>query len=291
METFSNAIIGIVDQLSPSIVRVDARRGYALSGLAWSEDLIVTTNRAVENDSIHIGLEDGSSTEASLIGRDPRVDLAVLRVNSKLKPAKQLETNGLKVGQILLRMGRPRDMIRVTMGVLSMLEPEWRSHSGGRFERLIATDAATFRGFSGGPLVTLAGKVVGLSSAALNRSGDAIIPLGTIEGTVKDLLEHGRIRKPYLGISGQSATLPPEVSETLKQRSGLLILSVETDSPAARAKLVMGDTILSFNDEPVYHPASLQAQLDETLVGKTVNMKILRGGQLQTITATIGERS
>ena len=208
METLSNIVTETVEALSHSLVSVHGRRSYPLSGAVWSDGVIVTTGRAVERDDLHVGLPDGETVEAELIGRAPDADLAALRLTSgTLKTPAWIQADTLKVGQIMLRLGRPRGAVRVTMGVLSGLEP-WRSRTGVRLDTAIMTDAATFRGFSGGVLATLTGELVGVNTAALSRSGDTVIPTTTIDRTVRELLEHGRVRRGYLGVSGQPVKLP-----------------------------------------------------------------------------------
>jgi S1-C subfamily serine protease len=188
-----------------------------------------------------------------------------------------------------LRVGRP-EALRATLGIISSLGGEWRTGWGGRIDNAIYTDADTFSGFSGGALLTLSGRVAGINTAALNRSGNAVIPTATIKRVVGVLLEHGQIRRGYLGISTQSVKLPEAMRESLKQKAGLLVISVEENSPAAKSGLALGDTIVHFNNQAVYRPEHLMSLLDETTVGKGVSVKIARGGQLHDMTVEVGER-
>ncbi len=280
--------VKVIEQISESIVQIQGRRGYPLSGVVWSNDLVVTTNRAVESDEdIHIKLADGSTHTASLVGRDPRTDLALLRVNGKLTAATWKTTEGLKIGQWLLRVARPNGL-RATHGILGYLGSAWHTGMGGRIDEAIYTDANTFTGFSGGAVVTTNADVIGINSAALNHSGNAIIPTSTIKRVVEAVLEHGYVKRGYLGISTQPVKLPEDVlSKTKGQRRGLLIIAVEPDSPAHKAGLTLGDTLVQFNGHPLEHPNDLIASLT---VGQTVTVKILRGGNLQDMTVTVGEK-
>ena len=288
--------VEMLETVSRSVVTVDGRRGYALSGVIYGVDLVVTTSRAVEEEAVQVGTADGRTLSATLVGHDPATDLALLRLDGTevegagLEPATWAETDALKVGQTVYRVGRPGDTLRATKGILGGIGGAWHTAWGGRLDARIYTDAATFRGFSGGPLVTLNGEVLGLNTAALNRAGDATIPSATVKRVVGALLEHGRVRRGYLGLGGQSVRLPAELRERLEQRAGLMVVSVEPEGPAAGAGLVLGDVLLKFGSAAVYRPGDLLAGLDETQVGKTVEVELLRGGEVQTLNVTVGER-
>jgi serine protease DegQ len=275
----------VISQVSDSIVQVHGRRGYPLSGVVWSENTIITTNRAAEKDeNIKIKLADGGTREVSLVGRDPRTDLAVLKSERQLKAATWKTSESLKVGQWLLRVARPNS-IRATHGILGYLGDAWHTMTGGKIDEAIYTDANTFTGFSGGPVVTTSSEVIGISSAALNQSGNAVIPSSTIKRVAEAILEHGYVKRGYLGISTQPVRLPDGLG--LEQRRGLIITAVEANSPATNAGFVLGDTLVHFDGQSVEHPAVLASSLT---VGKNVTVKILRGGQLHDMNVTVGER-
>jgi S1-C subfamily serine protease len=275
----------VISQVSDSIVQVHGRRGYPLSGVVWSENIVITTSRAVERDeNLKIKLADGNMREVTLVGRDPRTDLAVLKTERQLKAATWKTTESLKVGQWLLRVARPNG-IKATHGILGYLGDAWHTMTGGKIDEAIYTDANTFTGFSGGPVVTTSGEVIGISSAALNQSGNAVIPTSTIKRVAEAILEHGYVKRGYLGISTQSVRLPENLG--LEQRRGLMIIAVEENSPAAKAGLALGDTLISFDGHAVEHPAVLASSLT---MGQSVTVKILRGGQLHDMSVTVGER-
>ena len=290
MDTFSDTLSGMVDSLGQSLVSVYGRRRYPLTGTVWSEDIIVTTSRAVERtDDIHVGLPNGEVVEAELVGRAPNIDLAALRLSSDaLITPTWISTDTLKVGQVMLRLGRSETSLRVTMGVLSGLEP-WRSRSNVNLGTCIITDADTFRGFSGGVLATLGGESVGVGTAALSRGGDALIPTTSIERTVKELLEHGRIRQGYLGVSGQPVRLPEGLRRDLEQRAGLLVMSVESGSPAEQAGLTLGDVILSLNGAKVARSDGLLEELSGERIGEPLILSVIRSGEVKTFTVTVAE--
>jgi S1-C subfamily serine protease len=287
-EEFMDDFTKVLEHISPSIVEVNGRRGYSLSGVVWSENIIVTTNRAVERDeNIQITLSDGSTHAATLVGRDPRTDLAILKVEGKLKTASWKDTKGLKIGQWLLRVGRP-DGLRATHGILSYLSGVWRTAWGGRIDEAIHTDADTFTGFSGGAVITASGDLIGINTAALNRRGDAVIPTSTVKRVVASILEHGHVRRGYLGISTQAVKLPESLK--LEQQVGLLIVSVEENSPAATSGLALGDVIIHFDGQAIQNPGELMSSLENAPVKQPISIKILRGGQLQDMKVEVGER-
>ena len=292
MDAQANTFVSAIEKIGPSVVRVSARRSYDLSGVVWAEDVVVTTSRAVEREEdIHVTLADGRTVAATLQGRDPGTDLAVLRATTEgLSVPEWADADALKVGQFALIVGRPGESVQATSGIVSALGGEWRTRAGGRIDHFLQTDANTFPGFSGGPLVNLEGSILGINSSALMRGGSVTLPASTVRRVVGALLEHGGMRRGYLGLGGQPVRLPENLSDTLGKRAGLLITSVAPESPAADAGLVLGDTLVLFDGESVHQPAHLLALLDETRIGRAVPVTLVRGGEVQELTVTVGER-
>lgn len=297
----SNVLIGVSNDLAEivgttglAVIRVDARRRLPASGVLWSsEGLIVTAHHVVHTDeNISVGLPDGQTTAAKLVGRDPTTDLAVLRVPiSGLTPPTWAGADRLQVGHLVLALGRPTDTIQATLGIISALGGGWRTRGGGQVDHYLQTDVVMYPGFSGGPLVNAAGHVIGISTSALRRGTSLAVPTATVRRVVEDLVAHGQVRRAYLGVGIQPARLPAMLAEQLEQETGLLLVSVEPDSPAARAGLFMGDTLVTFDDQPVRHHDDLLSLLTGDRVGATVAVRFVRGGQLQDLTVVIGEQS
>jgi S1-C subfamily serine protease len=288
----SNDLASAVLACGNAVVRVEARRRLAASGFVWSrEGLIITAHHVIEQDeNIRIGLPSGDAIPATLVGRDPTTDLALLRVQGvSLAPPDWVEAQSVRVGHLVLALGRPGRSVQATSGIVSALGESWRTPTGGRVDQYVQPDLSMYPGFSGGPLVAATGRIIGLNTTALLRGMTLTIPVSTIRRVVEALLAHGKIKRGHLGVGIQPARLPAAVANQLGQEAGLLVTSVEPESPAERAALLLGDTIVDLAGEPVRYPDDLLAILSGDRIGTTVPVRVLRGGRLQELTATIGE--
>ncbi len=294
LQDLSESLAASLETLSPSLVGVHARRRYDVSGTVWTDDTLVTTHHTTEYDEditvrLHADTRGGETRSASLIGRDPTTDLALLKVEGgNLSVPTWKGGEGLRVGQLVLMAGRRGGNVRASLGIASALGEPWHTRSGGHVARDLRTDAQPFRGFSGGPLVSASGEVLGVNTSAFSRQGSVTIPTETVERVAKTLLEHGRMRRPYLGVGVQSVRLPESYGE---QRTGLLLTSVAPESSGATAGLVLGDTLLELNSTPLRHFDDLQAAMREDLIDQEVTFKVLRGGEVKEVGVTLSERS
>ena len=290
----SAALATAVSQADSGIVRVEGRRRLGATGIVWSaEGLILTANHVVRQDEgLTVGLPDGSRVAASLVGRDPSTDLAVLKAEaSGLTPLTEGNKQELGVGNLVLALGRPGRTVQATLGIVSALGEGWRTRLGGQIDRYLQTDVVMYPGFSGGPLVDAAGQLIGLNTSALGRGVSLTIPTPTLARVADALQAHGRVQRGYLGVSTQRVHLPDELKAELEQKRGLLVVSVEKDSPAAKAGLTMGDTLVSFADNAVQSHDDLLALLAGDVVGTAVPAKFVRGGQVHTTEITVAARS
>jgi len=291
--TVSKAAAAVVAQAGQSVVRVDARRRHPASGIVWSADgLILTAHHVVRREGeIRVGLPDGSELPATLVGRDPSTDLALLRVEAAgLTAAQWRDEDGLGVGELVLALGRPGQSVQASLGVISALGGAWRSLGGGKVSHYIRPDLVMYPGFSGGPLVDGDGKVIGLATSALTHEGGIALSAATVQPVVETLLAHGRMRRGYLGVGVQPAKLPAPVAASLERGTGVLLNSVETDSPAAAAGLLVGDILVALDGATIERPEDLTLLLHGSQVGETVVAQIVRGGTLTDISVTVGER-
>ena len=289
----SEAMVAAVSKAGVSTVTVDARRRLAASGIAYAPDLILTANHVVERDEdINVLLPEGNKLLAQVAGRDPGSDLALLRLETSAATA-QPAPGEASVGQLVLALGRPNtEGIQASLGVISAVGGPVRTGRGGLLESYLRTDAIPYPGFSGGPLVDSAGRVLGLNTSGLARGASLAIPVSLAWQIAETLEVHGRVRRGYLGIRSQPVEIPPAQQKALgrDQASGLLIISVEDSSPAESGGLLVGDIILAIAEHLVTGPDELFATLVGEAVGTPTTVEILRGGVPQKITITIGER-
>ena len=293
LKNLSEDLAATVAEAGPAVVRVEGRRRLSASGIVWSaEGVIVTAHHVLESDeNISVGLPDGKSVPATLVGRDPTTDLAVLRAGTGgLGTPAWAELDGLQVGHLVLGLGRPRQTVMATLGIVGALGEGWRTPAGGRVDRYLQTDVTMYPGFSGGPLVDASGRVLGVNTSALLRGITITVPTSTVRRVVDTLLAEGRIRRGYLGVGAQPVRLPSALSSQVGQETVLLLASIESSSPAEKGGLLIGDSIVALDGQPVRHLDDLLALLSGERIGKSVPVRILRGGQVQELKVVVGER-
>ena len=288
----SEDLAAVVAQVEPAVVQVEGRRRMAASGIVWSADgVIVTAHHVLESDEEkRVGLPDGRSIAASVVGRDPQTDLAVLRADTGgLAAPSWRDAAGLHVGHIVLALGRPGKTVRATLGVVSALGGAWISPAGGKIEPYLQTDVLMYPGFSGGPLVNASGDVLGLNTSAILRGISITVPTLTVRSVVDTILAHGRVQRGYLGVGTQPVRLPAATAQKQGQETAVLLVSVASGSPADKAGLLLGDTVLALGGEQVRTLDDLRTRLSATAVGAKTQVKVLRGGEVRDIGVTIGE--
>jgi serine protease DegQ len=294
LAALSNDLASAVERIAPSVVYVDGGPRRDASGLVWDEHTIVTVDHAIERDEeIEVYLEGGSRIRAALAGRDPSTDLALLRTEASLAPAPHADFAALKIGHIVLAVGRDEDARPgASLGVVSALDGPWRTWRCGEVDRFLRPDLTMYSGFSGGPLIDAAGDVLGLNTWGLSRRTALTIPLSTVERVVTQLLSGGRIRRGYLGVAMQQVRLSQALraAHKLEQDGAVIVVDVAADGPAERAGLLMGDVILSIGTQAVEDSDDLQYALGPASVGTVQALRILRGGALHDVGITVGER-
>ena len=292
----SEALADAVERGARSTVQVNGRNRVPASGVVWTADgAIVTTDHVLErDDEITVGLPDGSEVAATLAGRDPGSDLAVLRIEaSGLVAAEQAPAGETRVGQLVLALGRPSaGGPQASFGAVSAIGGAWRTFRGGRVDGYLRPDVTFYPGFSGGPLIDARGRVAGINSSQLRRGAGLTIPSAAVDEIATALLEQGRIRRGYLGVASQPVHLPEALAAKLDgQDSGLLIVSVEDGSPAGAAGLLLGDILVRIEGTRLDDHGELQAALGADRVGSATPLTVLRGGEVLEVSVTIGERS
>ncbi len=256
--------------------------------------LIVTNNHVVEGaEAIEVRFQDSTILKAELVGRDPKTDLAVLRV----KPKRPLpivgfgDSDHLRIGEWVMAIGNPFGLGgSVSLGIVSARN---RDINAGPYDDYIQTDAAINKGNSGGPLFDLKGNVVGINTAIFSPSGGSVgigfsVPANTAKGVVAQLIKYGETRRGWLGVKIQSVT--DDIAETMGmvQPRGALIADVTKTGPAEKAGIEAGDVVVEFDGKPVNQMRDLPRIVAETEIGRQVTVKVLRKGKEVTVTAEVG---
>ena len=293
LAALSAELAGVVARVGPSVVRVDDGSRLTATGLLWSEDgVVLTTSHGVErDDDLAVELADGTRRPATLVGRDPETDLAVLRVPAGgLSPVTQADPDAVRVGQLVLALGRPGESgLSATLGIISAKQD---AQDGGRPEYILHTDAILYPGFSGGPLVNVSGEVVGLTNLGFGRGMGFALGLPILTHVAEALLAGGGVRRGYLGVSTQSVPLPSSLQTSLglSQERGLLVVQVESGGPADAAGLSLGDILLGLGGTALDDVDDLRRHLRGLTSGQAVTLSLARGGAAHSLTVTLGAR-
>ena len=291
----SDDLANAVERAGRATVAVRARRNVAAGGVIWKSGVVITADHVIEQeDDITVILADGKEVKATLAGRDPGTDIAVLRLqNTDLPTAEVGDSAALRPGHLVLAVARPGGAgLAASVGIISAVGGGWRTFRGGQIDALIRADLTLYPGFSGGPLVDALGRVVGINTSGLSRGMPLTIPTITVTRVAEALLSTGHISRGYLGVGLQPVRLPADLTTRLElaQQGGLMVVSVEDNGPAASAGVLLGDILVAIGEKAVDDTSDVQLFLDPGSVGKPTTAKMIRGGALQTLTITVGER-
>jgi S1-C subfamily serine protease len=289
LQTLSSAIEQVAERVSPSVVSIGSE-GRNGSGIAWDEKgHIVTAYHVVRGmDEVEVSLESGKTLVAKVIASDRRSDIALLKVEEGLTPVSRGDSESLRVGQFVLALANPfATKASATSGIITGVRRDIGGWWGMDIQGAIVTDARVNPGYSGGPLVDASGKMVGMNVAWIASRGIAV-PIQTISKAVERLAIGKPVGRAYLGIVSNPVELPKEVAGLAKQESGLIILSVESESPAKKAGLTLGDVLVGFDGKPIGGFRDLTGVLTEEVIGKASKVQVLRGGKLEELSVTPG---
>ncbi len=293
----SNASAAAVDRAARSVVAVDGRDRFGASGVLWRDGVVVAASDAVErDDDLAVTLPDGQRAAATLAGRDPTTDVAVLRIESG-KGAAIAETGdaaSLRPGHFAFAVGRRGDRAAETvasLGIVATSGGAWRSLRGGVIDRRINMDLRLDPVAEGGALVDAGGKILGIVVPGPRRRVLAI-PAATVERVMDQLLVKGRIPQGYLGLGMQRVRLDAAVAQKLSppRRSALIVVNVDPESPAGRAKLLLGDLVTGWGGAAVTHVRDVMERLGPESVGTTVELELVRAGAVIRTKVAIDER-
>ncbi|MDA4112452.1 MAG: S1C family serine protease [Thaumarchaeota archaeon] len=291
LETFSSAIEQVAESVSPSVVSVssDGRNG---TGIVWDDEgHIVTAYHVVQGlEEVEVGSDSGETFTAKVVGQDKSSDLALLKIEGKLRPIAKGDSESLRVGQFVLALANPyATKASATSGIITGVKRNIGGWWGVGIDDAIVTDARVNPGYSGGPLVDASGRMVGLNIAYMSSRGIAV-PIQKVSATVQKLASGKVVGRAYLGIVTNPIPIPEDVAKMpeVAQEYGLLVLSVEAGSAAKAAGLVFGDVLLGLEDKPVTGFRDLTRLLTEEKIGKALKLKVLRGGRVEALSVTPG---
>lgn len=293
LQAVSDGLISVVKKAGASVVSIHARRRIPSSGVIWRNGVVVSADHTIRrDDDITISCPDGTRAPATLAGRDGATDLAVLKIGVADLPPVELNDVNLSVGQLVLAVGRA-DQLSASLGVIGSLAGPWRTWQGGRIDQLIRSDVSIFDGFSGGPLVDMQGRVIGINTSGLWRNSAVTVPAATVDRVAKELNEKGRVERGYLGVGLQTVRIPDSMLKGLGKeagRAGLVIVNVESGSPAERAGMLLGDVLIELGGAPVADPGDVQEVLGRERVGRPLSASVIRAGAVSELTLTVGGR-
>lgn len=295
LSELSSQLAAAVESAGRSIVAIHARRRIPSSGIIWRDGVIVSASHTVRSEGeISVTLADGESVKATIAGRDSATDLIVLRVkgNSAVKAAPRADASALRVGSLVLAVGRPGRDVSASFGIISAVGEGWRTWQGARIDRVLRLDLAVYDGFSGGPLVDASGGVLAINNSALARGTPLALPAVAVDRVVDELLERGHVRRPFIGIAVQPVALSAALTKQhqISGDRGLLIVSIGDNSPAEQGGVLIGDVLLEAGAQRLSRPDDLLDALSETAQAAAVNLKVLRGGAMKTLSITPGDR-
>ncbi len=292
IEQLNHEFSEIVARVSKSIVSISGRR-TAASGIAWSTDLIIAPAHSLHRGSQYeVITSEGETLTATLAGREPSLDIAILKTKPSPPEVEKSLNEPLKSGELAISLGRARGgRVLSALTMLSISETTYRNWRGGTFDRFIRTDIFPFPGFSGSALVLANGKVAGMNTAAFSRHFGMTVPASVIDRLVQKFSTHGSIGRPYLGLMMQPVRLPEKLSAQSGTEWGWLVTGTEKGSPAETAGLLLGDVVVRLNEKNVNSMETLSEWLSEFKIGSTLNVGLLRGGQSVAVSLNVGERA
>jgi S1-C subfamily serine protease len=292
----SNALAQATERAAANVVAVHAEARGSASGVVWRTGIIVTAEHALRRDEeIHATLPDGRVVPATLAGRDPSTDLAVLKCPEASAAVPGLgDATSLKPGSLTLVVGRTRASGPVAaLGVVSLVAPERRTWTGAALAPYIRLDVGLQPTAIGGAVVDAQGRTVGIATPRFARFGAIAIPAPSVDRVVDTLLKKGHIPQGYLGVGLQPVRLPDALRQSLQrsEKTAAIVLEVEPESPAHKAGIVIGDILIALAGHPIARLEDVHSQLHGEAIGKPLALKFVRGGATQEVNIVVGERT
>lgn len=294
LQMISNSLSDIVSEISNSVVAIQNPSRFVGSGVIWRDNIVVTAAHLLKQEKeVVLIYPDGNSYPAELVGIDPGIDLAVLKTAAQTLAVPSIRSeNHLKPGQLVTAVGRGGDAsIGACWGIVSNVSGEWQSWSGSTVEHYIELDMRLSRGFSGSPLVSVDGEVLGIVTSGFNHRKTLTIPSITINRMLGPLMEKGRISRGFMGVGLYPVRLPEKISSSLtpSRKAGVVIVGMNDGGPADTSGLIVGDILLSIDGKSVSDIRDVRRALRPETVGREVPVHILRAGISEEFQVTIGE--
>jgi S1-C subfamily serine protease len=287
----SNQLADIVAKAAPSIVQVQGRRRPA-TGLVYAEDVVLTTMRALgREDGVRVRRHDGEILDAEFAGWDVATTLALLKVPGLSAPPAVLASASPRVGQLSVAVARSwSNAVTASFGMVAVIGGPLRTSRRHAIDEVIRISAPMHDGFSGGALLDADGGVIGVTTAAAIRGLGVVIPSAIAWKAAAHVLEHGRGSRGYLGVFTQAVSLPDHQKTGDGRQAGALVLGVADGSPAAAAKVMVGDIVVGLGGQPVGAPEDVLDLLARVPPGGSATLTVLRGGVATDVPVTVGER-
>jgi S1-C subfamily serine protease len=292
LAAFSDLTAALVERTAPSIVSVFGDDRRSSSGIHWRPGVIVTAEEALErDDDIKVALPGGRQVEATLAGRDPTTDVAVLRVQADGLPVAKTANGSPRTGHMIMSIGAYEGAPLAALGIVAFAGGAWRSARGGTIDSLIRLDVALSPAAEGAALVDVQGRVIGMTVLGPRRRALAI-PASTIDRSVEQLLARGGVFRGYLGARFQPVRHGNESkgSKSGNGERGVLVVSIDPDGPSARAGILVGDIVTAWNGTPIGRVREIISLLGPESIRSSVDLSLIRGGAPTTCKVVIGER-
>jgi S1-C subfamily serine protease len=294
LSSLSQALVELVASAATGVVAIKAAAYRTTSGVALPGNLIAAANHALKRDSdIPLQTSSGAQSTGTVIGREPSLDLAILRTDLPIEPLPSREAGSIKAGDLVSVVGLTTDVgPSASLGIMGAVGGSRRTWRGGTLDHFFRLDVNLYPSQSGAAVVGADGALIGMATPALLRHSAVAVSLPTLTRVAEELLRQGRIRRGYLGVGMQPVPIPTSLREKLDvgHEHGLMVLSVEQGSPAEKAGWQLGDILLGLNDTPIIDVDELQATLRGDTVGRGVNALLIRGGEKVESEITIEER-
>lgn len=288
---FSDGLAAAVAAAAPSVVQVHGRRRPA-SGLVYASGIVVTTMQAIgREEGLEVRQHDGRASEAELVSWDPATGLAVLRASTIDAPPITPSTAAVRVGHVALAVARSwSNAVTASAGIVAVIGGPLHTGRRRAIDQVFRTTAPMHDGFAGGAFLDAAGGLIGVATAASIRGLGVVIPTAIAWKTAASVLEHGGVKRGYLGIAGQPAAIPEHQRGSTGRERGLVVLAVTPGGPAARAGLLVGDVLLAFDETAIESSEELSDLLRSKGQGHAGRLHLLRGGTPADLRVTVGER-